>query len=253
MLSKINNKISIILPTLNESGHIEILIQSILKNTKLYNREIIVVDDNSSDGTISILKKLQKQKKINFILRLGKKSLRKSIQTGINKSKGNIICWMDADFSHHPKYLPQIINAVIFGGFDVAVNVRNFYKRKDNKFLHGSLSLVLNISLRILLFYKFKDYTSGFICIKKKIFKNYNLEGDYGEYFISLIYFCIKNKFKIKQLNYKEFFRRSGKSKTGSNILDFIRRGIKYYIIAIKCIIKSNSLKKNLVYKKNLY
>ena len=170
MLSKIKNKISIILPTLNESGHIESLIQNILKNTKSYNREIIVVDDNSSDGTISILKKLQKQKKINFILRLGKKSLRKSIQTGINKSKGNIICWMDADFSHHPKYLPQIINAVIFGGFDVAVNVRNFYKRKDNRFLHGSLSLVLNISLRILLFYKFKDYTSGFICIKKKLF-----------------------------------------------------------------------------------
>jgi dolichol-phosphate mannosyltransferase len=244
MLSKINNKISIILPTLNESGHIESLIQNILKYTKSYNREIIVVDDNSSDGTICILKKLQKQKKINFVLRLRKKSLRKSIQTGINKSKGNIICWMDADFSHHPKYLPQIINAVIFGGFDVAVNVRNFYKRKDKKFFHAALSLVLNISLRILLFYKFKDYTSGFICIKKKIFKNYNLEGDYGEYFISLIYFCIKNKLKIKQMSYKEFFRRSGKSKTGSNILHFIKRGIKYYTIAIKCFVDANSIKK---------
>jgi dolichol-phosphate mannosyltransferase len=244
MLAKINNKISIILPTLNESGHIESLIENILKYTKLYNREIIVVDDNSNDGTISILKKLKKQKKIKFISRLGKKSLRKSIQTGINKSKGNIICWMDADFSHHPKYLPQIINAVIFGDFDLAVNVRNFYKRKDNKFLHAVLSLILNISLRIILSYNFKDYTSGFICIKKKIFENYNLEGDYGEYFISLMYFCIKNKFKIKQLNYIEFFRRSGTSKTGSNILDFIKRGIKYYIIAIKCIVRFNFLKK---------
>lgn len=181
---------------------------------------------------------MYQRKLIKLIVRKESNCLTKSIQIGIDNSKFETICWMDADYSHHPKFLKNIIIPVMHQNFDVAVNIRRFFLRKDYKFLPGILSFFLNIFLRITLDFKFQDYTSGFICIKKKIFKNYKLVGDYGEYFVDLIYYCIKKKFKIKQIDYKEFPRASGTSKTGSNIFHYLKKGKKYISISFNALNK---------------
>lgn len=233
-----DNCVSIILPTLNEVGHIKNLIKDIKNQLSNYQSEIIVVDDSSTDGTIDVLRELEQEKLIKFFVRTEENCLTKSLQQGIDNSRYDTLCWLDADYSHHPKYLKQIINSVINNNYDIAVNVRKFVIRKDYKILQGSLSFILNMSLRFILKFNFHDYTSGFVCIKKEIFNNYSLKGDYGEYFIDLIYFCIKNNYKIEQLNYKEFPRASGHSKTGQNIFDFFKRGRKYISTAIEAFIK---------------
>ena len=102
---------SVILPTLNEEGHIVNLIEEIGKNFIDYNTtyEIIVVDDNSSDGTIDKVKNLIKKSSIDIKLhiRKNKKNLAASINFGINQSKYENIIWMDADFQHPPKYIKE--------------------------------------------------------------------------------------------------------------------------------------------------
>ena len=101
---------SVILPTLNEAGHIVKLIEKIKFNFLEIKEEfeIILVDDNSTDGTIDLLENVAKDyENIHFFLRKGlKKNLADSITLGIQKSKYENIIWMDADFQH-----PQITSS----------------------------------------------------------------------------------------------------------------------------------------------
>ena len=104
---------SVILPTLNENGHIASLISAIEKilksNKKVF--EIIIIDDNSIDGTIDTVKSLLKQNdNLKLNIRINKKkNLAESINLGIKLAKYENIIWMDADFQHPPKYIEEFI------------------------------------------------------------------------------------------------------------------------------------------------
>ena len=99
---------SVILPTLNEAGHIVKLIEKIRSIFfEIQNEfEIIVVDDSSTDGTIAKVENLSKDhENIKFYLRSGlKKNLADSINLGIKKSKYENLIWIDADFQHPPDF-----------------------------------------------------------------------------------------------------------------------------------------------------
>ena len=103
---------SLILPTYNEKNHIIKLISqliNLLKKTKK-KFEIIVVDDNSKDGTAQIIKKKKFNKRfVKIFIRKKKNSLVESLNLGINKSKYKNIIWMDADFQHPPNYVSKLI------------------------------------------------------------------------------------------------------------------------------------------------
>ena len=133
---------SVILPTLNEEGHIVKLIEkirSIFSEIK-EEFEIILVDDNSTDGTVNLVENIVKDyENIKFFLRKGlKKNLADSINLGIQKSKYENIIWMDADFQHPPDYLKLFHNyqnkydLVIFSRF-LKNSIRYFEDKKYNK------------------------------------------------------------------------------------------------------------------------
>ena len=132
---------SIILPTLNEAGHIVKLIEDIriIFSEIQEEFEIIIVDDNSTDGTASLVENIAKDyENIQFFLRKGlKKNLANSINLGIQKSKYENIIWMDADFQHPPDYFKSLHNyqnkydLVFFPGFSKIV--LDILKMKDLK------------------------------------------------------------------------------------------------------------------------
>tara|TARA_B110000027_G_C16088313_1_gene287109 strand:+ start:832 stop:1572 length:741 start_codon:yes stop_codon:yes gene_type:complete len=220
---------SIILPTLNEKNHIINLISSIKKNfiNKKNGYEIIVVDDNSEDGTIDVIKnELKKNKKIRLYVRNNKKrNLAKSINLGINKSKYENIIWMDADFQHPPEYIKKIFkhmykkDIVVFSRF-LKKSIRYFDNKKMIKENNENQSILFNKLCNFIFYKDITDYTSGYICIKKNIIKKIPLKGFYGEYFLSLMVVCKNKNFKILELPFKEKTRKTGKSKTidGSNL-----------------------------------
>ena len=100
---------SVILPTLNENDHILNLISEIANifKSKEIQFQIIVVDDNSDDGTYETVKNFQKNHSyLNVLLRKNsKRNLANSINDGIKTSKFSNIIWLDADFQHPPKYI----------------------------------------------------------------------------------------------------------------------------------------------------
>ena len=99
---------SVILPTLNEAGHIADLIKKINSVFLEINEkfEIIVVDDSSSDGTDKLCNEMIEEfENLKFFSRKGlKKNLANSINLGIQKSIYENIIWMDADFQHPPDF-----------------------------------------------------------------------------------------------------------------------------------------------------
>ena len=240
---------SVILPTLNEAGHIVQLVnqisETLLKTNKKF--EVIIVDDNSTDKTPELCRELEKEKEnVHFFSRIGqKKNLAKSINLGIEKSKYQNIIWLDADFQHPPSYIKifddyaEEYDLVIFSRF-LKDSKRYFEDENLKKEINENQSVLFNKICKIFLFNDITDYTSGFICIKKDVFNEFTLKGYYGEYFVSLLTFCKLNKKKIIELPFKERARFSGISKTYPELsLKYIILMYKYFI----CLIKNISIK----------
>ncbi|XP_059613475.1 dolichol-phosphate mannosyltransferase subunit 1 [Phlebotomus argentipes] len=108
------DKYSILLPTYNEKDNLPIIIWLIVKHMNLsgFDYEIIVIDDGSPDGTLDVAKDLQKiygEKKIVLRPREKKLGLGTAYIHGVKNASGNFIVILDADLSHHPKYIPQFI------------------------------------------------------------------------------------------------------------------------------------------------
>ena len=229
---------SVILPTLNENGHIEDLINNIsnIFENKQIDYEIIVVDDNSLDGTIETIKNMfKKNLNLKLIVRENKsKNLAASLNDGIKKSMFDNLVWMDADFQHPPKYLEKFIelsdgnDAIICSRF-LNNSERYFNNPELNKDINENQSYFYNKLCKLLLYKDITDYTSGFVSIKKKVFENYKLKGFYGNYFVDLIIYLKKNNYKVIEIPFKDETRASGYSKTVVNFnFKYIYTCIRY-------------------------
>lgn len=108
------DKLSILLPTYNERENLPVIVWMLVKylDQASLNYEIIVIDDASPDGTLEVAKKLQSHygsKKIVLKPRAGKLGLGTAYVHGLGHATGNLIVIMDADMSHHPKFIPQFL------------------------------------------------------------------------------------------------------------------------------------------------
>jgi dolichol-phosphate mannosyltransferase len=242
--------VSIIFPTYNEKDNIGPLIFETLKYAPP-NAEIIVVDDNSPDGTWKVVEEIAKDvPNVLLLRRINKRGLTSALRDGIARSRGEIIVWSDCDFSMPPHKIKDLLEGIARGN-DVVVGSR-FVKGGGVQIVAGSndtllaylMSLTLNSFIQRVLGREFKDYTSGFIAFRRAVLKNISLRGEYGEYFIDFIYRARKLGFKVAEIPYMCVERRTGVGKTGQKFTDFIGKGWKYVWLTIK--LRFTRIKKNL-------
>ena len=220
--------LSIILPTYNEKENISLLIESVLQEVEGRQFEIIVVDDDSPDGTWKIVKKLQRRiPSVRLIRRIGERGLASALQTGISAARGRMILWMDCDFSHPPELIPRMIRIV--RKFDVVVASR-FVEGGRSQYPPGRTlaSLFVSYFARLILDPRVRDYTSGFVVCRGEVLNRITLTGRHGEYFIGFVYRCLKRGFSIKEIPYTCVNRKSGESKTAPTFLALMVRGFSY-------------------------
>jgi len=229
--------VSLLMPTYNEAGHIRELIEeaSAALAATVPDYEIIVVDDDSADRTWEIAGAAANDR-VRVIRRMKEHGLTASLREGIAASRHEVIAWMDCDFSHPPGKIPQLL-FMIGQGYDVVVNSRYVSGGGEDRVGKGSasqmaLSFFLNWGTRFLLRSSFADYTSGFVAVRRRVLDRIALRGDYGEYFIDFVYRSIREKFKVCEMPYVALPRRSGSSKTGSTLLDYMDRG-KHYLSTV--------------------
>tara|TARA_B110000858_G_scaffold137566_1_gene156253 strand:+ start:862 stop:1593 length:732 start_codon:yes stop_codon:yes gene_type:complete len=217
----------IIIPTYNESENIELIISKILLLND--SNDILIVDDNSPDGTSNIVSDLKKENidRIFLIVRDTKLGLGSAYKEGfkwaLNKNYSYIF-EMDADLSHNPSEIINLKELLIKRDFDVAIGSR---------YLEGVsvvnwplsrifLSYFANIYVRIITGMPVKDATSGFIGYTNESLSSLNIDNiKFNGYA-----FQIEMKFKLWKKNFKLrehqiifVNRKSGKSKMDKNII----------------------------------
>jgi dolichol-phosphate mannosyltransferase len=119
----VEDKISIIIPTYNEKDNIAPLVSRIAQALSGCDYEILIVDDNSQDGTIEAASALAARYPVKVLVRRSERGLATAVVHGLRSASGQIIGVMDADLQHPPEVLPDLIKA-IRGGADMAVASR---------------------------------------------------------------------------------------------------------------------------------
>jgi len=218
------SKSIILIPALNERKNLEKLIPAIIKF--MPGISVVVVDDNSKDGTLELLEDFKKNNtNIYHLIRVINFGYGKSVIAGLRwvaDHNYDYVITMDADFSHDYREIPEILNKL--NNADVVFGSR-YIKGGGigNWSIHRKLlSRLANVYIKIILGIKFNDGTTGFVGYNKraidKISKfNMNSEG-YA--------FLVESKYKLAKAGYKIIEhpiifneRREGESKMSSRVI----------------------------------
>lgn len=230
-------QVSILIPTYNESENIIEFLKSVQKNLpeEIFS-EIIVIDDNSPDGTGKIVEEYIRnngkisENKIFVINRKGKKGLSSAILDGIHQSKGNNILVMDSDFSHPPEIITKMIQTLKKSQCDIVIASRYIkgggvtgwpFKRKV-------MSKVATKIAKKGLGIKNSDPMSGFFAFKRAIINGIKFDAIGYKMLLEIL---VKAKgVTVKEIPYTFSNRQVGSSKLSSSIIiDYIKSVWKLY------------------------
>lgn len=226
-------KAVIIIPTYNERENIVRLLPRLEKfspRLKGWKVEILVVDDNSPDGTAEAVRKTaRKNKEIHLLLKKEKEGLGAAYSAGMKeaffKMRAHVCLVMDADLSHDPRYIPQFLKEVE-NGADFVVGSRYI---KGGSIAEGwaphrkFLSIFGNKIVSLILGRNdLSDWTSGYRVIKKEVFKKVapKLSEARGYTFnVSFAYHTLVSGFKTREVPIRFIDRTEGQSKLGLEYL----------------------------------
>ena len=171
----------VIIPTYNEKENIERIIKNVFSLQR--NFHILVVDDNSPDGTAAIVKSLQTvfDNRLFLIERTGKSGLGTAYISGFKwvlRKEYSYIFQMDADFSHNPNDLIRLYNACKKEGADVSIGSR--YKTGVNvvnwPMSRVLLSWMASKYVRLITAMPIEDTTAGFVCYRREVLERIHLD-----------------------------------------------------------------------------
>jgi dolichol-phosphate mannosyltransferase len=231
---------SVVIPTYNESENILRLITEIEKNLpRSHFTEIIIVDDNSPDGTGKLVEnyieeqnaKLEngrdnssnsssKNYRVKVVHRRAKNGLIPAILDGVKQSCGMNVLIMDADFSHPPEVIPKMMrelalnpNSIIIGSrFIEGGKVVGWPQRR--KLLSRGASALARLGLNVK---RVKDPMSGFFALPRELIQNISIDTKGYKILLEIL---VKNKeIPIREIPYTFTDRQSGKSKMNYNVI----------------------------------
>ncbi len=221
----------VIIPTYNEKENIENIIRAIFsQESPDFGIDILVVDDNSPDGTAKIVSNLQQEFSENLFIenRKEKTGLGAAYIHGFKwalAKKYKYIIEMDADFSHNPKDLIKLYNACSKDGADVSVGSR--YKNNQVNVVNWDMKRLLlsyfaSRYVRFITRIPIHDTTAGFVCYKRKVLETIKFDKIkfIGYAFqIEMKFKAWKHGFNIKEVSVIFTDRVLGKSKMDGSII----------------------------------
>ena len=175
------SKSIVIIPTYNEIENIEKMIEAVLQLP--ISVDILIVDDNSPDGTADVVKNIQKEHadKLFLLERPGKQGLGRAYIAGFEwclQKEYQYICEMDCDFSHNPADLPRLIDACENQGADMSIGSRYVTGVNVVNWPMGRvmMSYYASAYVRFITGMSIRDTTAGFVCYTRKVLEAFNLD-----------------------------------------------------------------------------
>ncbi|MDM8520369.1 polyprenol monophosphomannose synthase [Anaerolineales bacterium HSG6] len=214
--------IRVIVPTYNEKENISDLIQQIMGLP--IQAQVIVVDDNSPDGTGQIVDDIvAKNKRVSVIHRAGKLGLGTAYIAGFKKGLAegaDLLITMDADFSHDPAYIPSLVK--LANDYHITIGSRyvpeggvvNWELRR--RFLSWGANAFARTSLGL----EAKDCTAGFRCYHREVLQNINLDQIFSNgysFLVEMIFKCQQKGYTVGEIPIIFANRTRGSSKISQN------------------------------------
>ncbi len=217
----------VIIPTYNEKENIRNIIQAVLEISE-HQFDVLIVDDNSPDGTAAIVDQFiaESPDRVHLLKRAGKLGLGTAYITGFKWSLDNgysYIIEMDADFSHPPRKLIELQAACAAQGADVAVGSRYLTGVNVVNWPMGRvfMSYYASAYVRLVTGMKVRDTTAGFVCYRREVLESIDLDNvEFKGYAfqIEMKFTAHRMGFKIKEVPIVFVNRVLGSSKMNSSI-----------------------------------
>lgn len=239
--------VSIVVPTLNESNNVSVLIRRIARS---FHRsgvtyEVIFVDDYSTDGTVEEIQKLALKYPVSLHFKKGQRGKAYSLLQGFGLAKHNVICMIDADLQYPPEAILPMYQLLMQSDVDVIVTER-LDDASTSKFRQLS-SKVFNLVFTRLLFGFNYDTQSGLKLFRKEVITDTPLHPTPWSFDLEFIVRALENNYKV--LSYQITFskRHSGKAK-----VKVIRVTYELAVASIKLRLNSSRRKIKLAYNSSL-
>jgi len=221
--------VSVVLPTYNEGETILGLIAEI--RGTLPEAEVVVVDDDSPDRTWSVvIEAYRGDDRVRVIRRIGRRGLPSALAEGLAAGRGEASVWLDADGSMPPDVIPRLIASL--EDADVSVASRYVPGGEDAREsrLRIATSRLINFVASTLLSSDVRDYTSGFVAVRRQALERVPLRTDftYGEYCIDFLYRACRAGLRVREIPYRNVERQAGESKTAPDLARFAALGAAY-------------------------
>lgn len=219
-----NKRVLVIIPTYNEKENIEKIISAVLKICT--SSDVLVIDDNSQDGTGSIVKSFQKRTDRVYLFEREKKlglgtAYVKGFKFGIKK-RYDYLFEMDADFSHDPEDLPRFLEEIQKADLVIGSRYKNGVSVVNWPIARLLLSYFANVYARIVTGVPVKDLTAGFKCFKREVIESIDLDSIHSDGYgfqIEMNYWTFRKGYRIKEIPVIFIDRRSGESKMSKKII----------------------------------
>lgn len=211
--------ISLVVPTFNESENLANIVENIFDVFRKNNLqgEVVIVDDNSPDGTWHVAEELRNDYNLVVLRRLDRRGLSSAVIDGFKLAKGEIIGVMDADLSHPPERIPDLIKPIISGESDYVIGSRyieggGIVNWPAARRLSSRVATALVRGLT-----KVKDPMSGFFFLRKEVIKGVNLSPQGFKIGLEVL---VKGNYKsVKEVPIVFTDREYGESKLGLRVL----------------------------------
>lgn len=217
-------KVFVVVPTYNESDNIVPLIGKVLDQRQ--DIHVLVVDDNSPDGTGGIVARMAAENtRVHLLQRPGKMGLGSAYCDGFRfalKEGADFIIEMDADFSHDPATIPIFLGAM--NNYDVVIGSRylNGVSVVNWPIRRLMLSYFASVYTRVVTGLKLHDCTSGFKCFSRRVIKSIDLDtirSDGYSFQIEMNYRCVEGGFRVGEIPIIFIDRHAGSSKMSKKIV----------------------------------
>ena len=208
-------KLAIIVPTYNEKENLPELVERIdtVCTSRDIDYEIIVVDDDSPDGTAQVAKEFSSRYPVKVIIRKWDRGLATAAVRGMTVADSNLLLVMDADLSHAPEAIPDLLEPILQGEADLTVGSRYVEGGKI-----GNWSFFRRLTSRVAILLarpltSVRDITSGFFCLKRFVIVGSGLSPVGYKIGLEIM---VKGKYsKVKEVPITFVDRGQGKSKFG--------------------------------------
>ncbi|MCI4367149.1 MAG: polyprenol monophosphomannose synthase [Thermoplasmata archaeon] len=221
-------EVSVLLPTLDEAGSLRAIGSRLVAALAPYRSEILVIDDDSSDGTADVVRELAATGPFRLLERRGERGLSSAVIAGMAATTGTLLVVMDADGSHPPELIPQLIEPVRSGTAEFALASRHVPGGDVGPMSRTRRAISSGAALLARPLARVHDPMSGFFCVRREILQRATLRPLGFKIALEILVKCRPRP--VVEIPFVFQDRVYGESKLGSRVIgSYLRHVVRLY------------------------